>query len=96
VLLTIITIVAIVAGAFALRRAVSVMFDATLGHYAQTHVWFALAGALGLVIWAVLAATGVVHGSPYGTVKAYFGGTIAALALIMYGIAALKKRAEPR
>ena len=86
----------IVAGIFALmfggRWAMRAAIDATLGRYAETHVWVMFVVAAALVVWAVLDAVGVTHESPWQALRTYVAGAFAALLLILYGIGALTKR----
>jgi hypothetical protein len=91
ILKDVLIVVLIFAVVFGGRWAVRAAIDATVGRYAQTHVWVMFVVAAGLVVWAALDAVGVIHESPWRTMKTYFAGGIAAVMLILYGVGSLKK-----
>jgi hypothetical protein len=83
---------AIVLAIFAVVVGVQWAVRVAFGGTTQNHVWLFVLLAVGMVIWAVLDATGIVHESPYRTAQTYIYGVGAAVILVIFGLGARWKR----
>jgi hypothetical protein len=84
-------VIAIFVVLFGVRIAVRQAFSDQVGKYADDHVWIYVVVAAGMIVWAVLDAIGVIHESPYRTLKTYIYATVSAIVLIVLAIQARSK-----
>ena len=79
----VLTNLAIVAAIFAAVSGLLWVVRVVFGGTTRNHVWLFVVIAFGVVTWAALVATGVVHESPYQAARTYSYAAIYAVVLIV-------------